>query len=464
MERFSALPAFRAVGYGILDVLAHVADGDVGPAIRDVLGGAVTASAELRIVSPTRGTRLLRTQLTPLRFETGEIGGVTAVVRDTTEEERIRQELHETDARFRNMADASPVLLWMSRPDGLCTFFNQTWLEFTGRTLEEEWGVSWAENVHFEDFERCMETYTAAFSERRRFEMEYRLRRKDGEYRWLLDRATPRYTPDGMFAGYIGSCVDITERRQLELELREAIEARDDFLSVASHELGTPLTALKLHVEQLMRGAEAEADQRLQRRAGSISAEVQRLGRLVETLLDTTRLRAGAWKQTPEPLDLREVVERLLHDLSPVAEVAECPVTLQTVPSLLGRWDRSRLEQALGNILTNAFKFGAGGPVEVTLDREGGTAVVRIKDHGVGLPPEQQDLIFERFGRAPDTRGYGGLGLGLWIARQSIEAMGGTLGVVSNAGDGATFELRLNCQPAQTTTDTDATADMTTGW
>ena len=95
------------------------------------------------------------------------------------------------------MADASPVLLWMSGTDGLCTFFNQTWLDFTGRTLEEEWGVGWAEGVHFEDFQRCMDTYMDAFNERRVFEMEYRLRRADGEYRWILDRGTPRYTPDG---------------------------------------------------------------------------------------------------------------------------------------------------------------------------------------------------------------------------------------------------------------------------
>lgn len=464
MERFSALPAFRAVGYGIREVLRSVAEDDVGPTIRDVLAGAPTATFEQRIVSASQSATLLRTQLTPIRLETGEIVGVTAVVRDTTEEHRIRQELHETDARFRNMADASPVLLWMSRPDGLCTFFNQTWLEFTGRTLEEEWGVSWAENVHFEDFEACMETYASAFNERRRFEMEYRLRRKDGEFRWLLDRATPRYTPDGQFAGYIGSCVDITERRQLELELREAIEARDDFLSVASHELGTPLTALKLHVEQLIRGADATGDPRLHSRAGSIAAEVQRLGQLVETLLDTTRLRTGAWKLTPEPIDLREVLEGLLRDLAPVAEAAGCQVTLRTVPSLVGLWDRNRLEQALVNVLSNAFKFGAGSPVDVTLDGDGAAAVVRIRDHGVGLPPDEQDLIFKRFGRAPHTRGYGGLGLGLWIARRSIEAMGGSIVVKSSVGEGATFEFVLNCQPAQTTTDTGKSVDMTTGW
>lgn len=462
MERFTDLPAIRVVGYGIVEVLARIAGGDVAPAIRGVLGGVSAASFEQALVATSQRTTLLRTQLAPVRLDTGEIVGVTAVVRDTTQEDRILQDLRETDARFRNMADASPVLLWMSRPDGMCTFFNQTWLEFTGRTLDDEWGVSWAENVHFEDLEACMDTYISAFNERRRFEMEYRLRRKDGEFRWLLDRATPRYTPDGHFAGYIGSCVDITERRQLEVELREAIEARDDFLSVASHELGTPLTALKLHVEQLMRTADPDHDRRLHDRTRSIAAEVQRLGQLVETLLDTTRLRTGAWQLNHEAIDLRQLIESILRDLAPVAEAAGCSVTFRTVPSVVGLWDRHRLEQAFVNVLSNAFKFGAGGPVDVTLDGDGASAVARVRDHGVGLPPEEQRLIFKRFGRAPHTRGYGGLGLGLWIAHRSIEAMGGDMSVKSAAGEGATFEVVLNCQPTQTHAGTREPADIQT--
>jgi PAS domain S-box-containing protein len=451
MERLSSLPAARVVGCEIVEVLSRIGEGDVRTAVRQVLEGAPAASTEQRSTGTGQSFVVLRTQLTPIRGQVGEIVGVVAIVRDATAEDRMRQELRETDARFRNMADASPVLLWMSRTDGLCTFFNQTWLEFTGRTLEEEWGVGWAENVHFEDFAECMDTYVDAFNERRPFEIEYRLRRKDGEYRWLLDRGTPRYTPDGRFAGYIGSCVDITERRILEAELRAAIEARDDFLSVASHELGTPLTALKLEIEQLTRLVNGKArDQRLQSRVGSIDAEIQRLGVLVETLLDTTRLRAGAWKLSPEGIDLRQLLEQLLRDLSPVAEAAGCPLTLRTVPSVVGIWDRSRLEQALVNVLSNAFKFGAGEPVEVTLDSDGVSATIRVRDRGVGLPPEQQNVIFSRFGRAPHTRGYGGLGLGLWIARHSIEAMGGTIRVESAVGEGATFELLLNCHSLQT--------------
>ena len=449
MERLSGLPAARVIGYGIVEVLARVADGEVRAAIDEVLAGADGATSELGLRGAAEPRTVMRAQLLPVRGDAGEVVGVAATVRDATAEQRVRQELGETEARFRNMADAAPVLLWMSGTDGLCTFFNHTWLAFTGRTMAEECGDGWAAGVHAEDLAGCMATYLEAFGARRVFEMEYRLRRHDGAYRWVLDRGAPRYAPDGRFEGYIGSCVDITERRKHEVELRAAVEVRDDFLSVASHELGTPLTALKLHVEKLERmlaPARAPLDPEPFRvRAGLIQAEVARLDHLVGSLLDTTRLAVGGLPLRLERLELGPIVDRVVRELGPVAETAQCAVTLRNRPALCGRWDRERLEQALTNLLSNAFKYGAGRPVEVTVDGDGSAASVEVRDHGVGLPPEQQELIFQRFGRAPHTRGYGGLGLGLWIARQSVEAMGGTIGVRSVPGEGATFEIVLRC-------------------
>lgn len=129
--------------------------------------------------------------------------------------------LQESEDRFRTMADNAPVLLWMSGTDGLCTFFNQGWLRFTGRTLEQELGNGWAEGVHSDDVSSCLETYQQAFNARQAFCMEYRLRRADKEYRWILDTGTPRFTPSGQFVGYIGSCIDITDRKQTETAVQQ---------------------------------------------------------------------------------------------------------------------------------------------------------------------------------------------------------------------------------------------------
>ncbi|MGV0027401.1 GAF domain-containing protein [Phormidesmis priestleyi] len=138
----------------------------------------------------------------------------------SVEQKRVEAALRESEARFQAMADSAPVLLWIAGVDALYTFFNQSWLEFTGRSLAQECGNGWAEGVHPDDLQQCLETFLSAFDDRRSFKMEYRLRRADGEYRWLLDTGTPRYAPGGDFFGYVGSCIDITERRQAEEELR----------------------------------------------------------------------------------------------------------------------------------------------------------------------------------------------------------------------------------------------------
>jgi PAS domain S-box-containing protein len=367
---------------------------------------------------------------------------------DQARADTLERQLRETEARFRTMADSAPVLLWMAGTDALCTFFNQTWLDFTGRTLEQEWGVGWAEGVYFEDFQRCVDTYMAAFSERRPFEMEYRLRRADGAYRWILDRGTPRFAPDGAFAGYIGSCVDITDRKDLELDLVRAVRVRDEFLSIASHELRTPLTALRLQLDSVSRSLERRpiehlASGRLAAGTGEALAQVARLTTLIERLLDISRFSDGRVELVREELDLVELVRGVVEAMREPARLGGSSLTLTAPPAVPGCWDRMRVEQVVTNLVANAVKFGARKPIAIGVDAGAGAARVSVADQGIGIDASDQERIFGRFERGVSARHFGGLGLGLWVAKQIAVAHAGSLTVASRPGAGATFTLAL---------------------
>jgi len=457
MERISGLSEADVVGKRAFELFPFLVETGEERCYHQALAGeTVDSVARPFFVIATQRRGFYDAHYAPLRDDVGRIVGGVAVVRDTTDRDLTEAKVREIEARFQNMADASPVLLWMSGTDGLCTFFNQTWLTFTGRALEDEWGVGWAEGVHFEDFQRCMDTYLAAFNARKVFEMEYRLMRADGEYRWILDRGTPRYLPDGTFAGYIGSCVDITERKVLEVELREAVRARDEFLSIASHELRTPLTSLQLQLEGLLRTLDRKPEQalssgRIASSATMAKTQSLRLVTLVNQLLDVSRIAAGRLVlEYEDDVDIAAVAEEVVDRYRALAAQSGTVLTLRSPAKgvMRGAWDRSRVDQVLTNLVSNAVKYGAGKPVEIDMVTTGDLVRIRVTDQGIGIAPEARARLFQRFERAKETRNYGGLGLGLWISREIAHAMGGSIELEQSApGAGATFAVDLPARP-----------------
>lgn len=232
----------------------------------------------------------------------------------------------------------------------------------------------------------------------------------------------------------------------LVVDLQEAIEARDEFLSVASHELKTPLTALQLLVEGLLRpGSRAGRDlsPSLREKLQAIGRQGRRLSLLVNDLLDVSRIRAGRLDLKLESVDLGQVAREAVERFGPEARQAGCQLRLGVDEAVVGPWDRLRLEQVAGNLLSNAIKYGPGQPVEVRVHRDGRRGILAVADRGIGVAAEEQQRIFDRFERAVTARHFGGLGLGLWISREIVTRLGGSVRVESRPGQGATFTVEL---------------------
>ena len=213
----------------IVDVVGRDYYEAIRPHIEKVLSGE-RAEYETQVNFSGAGRRWIHAVYVPTRDKDHEVDGWIGVVTDVTERHEAEERLRDSEELFRNMADTAPVMIWVSGPDKRCTFFNKVWLDFTGRSVEQELGNGWTEGVHADDLDRCLTVYSSAFDARQSFQMEYRLRRADGMYRWLLDTGVPRFTAGNVFHGYIGSCIDITERIRAEEERQKFVSLADSSL------------------------------------------------------------------------------------------------------------------------------------------------------------------------------------------------------------------------------------------
>ncbi len=444
------------IGRSLAEILGEQAFAAITPHVERVLRGE-TVEFEMEIPYIHPGRTLVRAIYTPEVDERGEVVGWIASLRDVTEQRRAQQALRESEERFRVMADAAPVLIWLSGPDKLCTWFNQPWLEFTGRTLEQELGNGWAEGVHPEDLDRCLQTYVESFDARRPFSMEYRLKRHDGKYRWVLDRGVPRTSGSGEFAGYIGSCLDITERKQSEDALREADRRKDEFLATLAHELRNPLAPVRNAVEILRLKGPPTPELSMAREI--IDRQMRQMTRLIDDLMDVSRITRNRLELRRERIDLKTVVQIALEASREQIEAAghALTVTLPKQPVLL-QADPMRLAQVFANLLSNAAKFTPPkGRIELAAERSGNEVVVAVRDNGIGMPAETLPRIFEVFvqGEHSLERTRGGLGIGLTLVKQLLEMHGGRIEARSaGPGKGSEFIARLPLEVASAVEET----------
>jgi PAS domain S-box-containing protein len=406
---------------------------------------------------------LLNISLTvsPVRNAAGEIIGASKIARDITQQKRAEEVLRQSNERFRLMADSAPVLIWMADQTKARIWFNRRWLEFTGRPLEQEQGFGWSQNVHEADLAPSLQIYSEAFDAQQAFRAEYRIRRADGEARWIIEHAVPLFEgARRAFSGFIGSCVDVTDSKTLQAEREDTLKAeraareeaervgrlKDEFLATVSHELRTPLNAILGWATLLRRLQPGGEDHSRGLETIERNARVQ--GQIIADLLDMSRIISGKVQLDVQSIDLAEVVNAALDAvrLSIEAKKLRLRVTLDARAGRI-RGDAGRLQQVFWNLLTNAVKFTpSGGRIDVIMERVNSHVEVCVEDSGAGIRPEFLAFVFDRFRQADSTttRKHGGLGLGLSIVKHLVELHGGSVRVKS-AGEhqGSTFIVAL---------------------
>jgi PAS domain S-box-containing protein len=371
--------------------------------------------------------------ISPVRDSSGRVIGASKVARDITEQKQAERALRESEQRFRVITDASPIMVWMSGTDKLCYYFNKGWLDFVGRTLEQESGNGWTESVHSEDFDHCLQIYAANFDARRPFEMEYRMRHHTGQYRWILDRGVPRYAPDGTFEGYVGACLDIHDQKEAAEKLRIAddmtrlMKVQDEERRRIARELhdsaGQTLTVLGLSLAQLVERAQVIAPE-LAKEGKEIEGVVQQLHR---------EIRTTSYLLHPPLLDECGLASALSMYVEGLAERSHVAITLDVADNF-GRLP-SDMELAIFRLvqecLTNIHRHSGSETALIRLTRDQGRVRTEVRDRGKGISPE----------RLLEIQSHGS-GVGISGIRERIRQFHGEMKIESS-GSGTSLVVSL---------------------
>jgi PAS domain S-box-containing protein len=405
---------------------------------------------EGKILAKNGSRKSIRWSSTVLRDSEGRAAGFASLGEDVTELQALRAEAarREGEERFRNIADTAPLMIWVTAPDKGCTFVNKGWLSFTGHSLEQELGNGWAAGIHPDDLESCLSTYAAAFDARRDFQMEHRLRRADGEYRWLLCSGVPRFGPDGEFTGYVGNCSDITDLKHSRDEdvARQKLESVGTLAGGVAHDfnnlLGAVLAQADVALTELAAGA-SPAEQ-----LNHIRAVAIRGAGIVRQLM----IYAGQETAVSEPIDISWLIDDMMELLKVVVSKRAVLKTelVGGLPAVLA--NPAQLRQMVMNLVTNASEaIGERDGViairtalakaghEPLRDSANGYVELEVSDTGCGISHEAQTKIFDPFFTTKPT----GHGLGLAVVARIVRGLGGASQFESEPGRGTTFRILL---------------------
>jgi PAS domain S-box-containing protein len=357
--------------------------------------------------------------------------------------------LAHSEAHYRVLTEVSPQGTWEANVVGAITYTNDYWQRYANLSAGQSIGDGWLVALKPAERRRAKAFMRLCIFKGRSFETKIQLLRgTDATYRWHLVCGRPVWDEHQVVRKWVGVAVDIHEQKQAEADLATAVRARDNFLSTASHELKTPLTSMQLMTQMMRRNhergqANAYSPQKLTRLFVQIDKSVRRLTRIIDDMLDVSRISTGKLTFNFERTDLRQLVGDVMERLSGQIEASGVPVTVSCTHGVLGNWDKMRLEQVITNLVINAIRYGEGAPIEIVARPTGQSVCLSVRDYGPGVAPNLQKLIFQQFERGSTHNSSGGLGLGLYLCRQIVERHGGEIGCTSPSGPGAQFVVSL---------------------
>ncbi|ARV63228.1 PAS domain-containing sensor histidine kinase [Nostocales cyanobacterium HT-58-2] len=434
--------------------------------VKQIIQDYLPFECEFRFVHLGGRISWVISQAVPESEDDGKVIGYIGTVTDITQRKQAEQALQESEQRFQAMAENAPVMIWVSDADKLCTYCNSGWLEFTGRPIEQELGNGWTQGVHPEDIKHCLETYITAFDARKPFMMEYRFRRFDGEYRWIINKGAPRWNLDGSFAGYIGSCIDISDRKETEIALQQRAEELtrmntilaqtttllkkrndelDQFAYVTSHDLKAPLRAIASLSEWMEEDLGEILPEENQHQMRLLRGRVRRMEALINGLLEYSRI-----GRIQAPLSMVNVAALLKE----VIDLLDPPPTFTIevepgMPTFVTK--RLSLQQVFSNLMSNAIAHHtrADGHVKVSVKDQGQYYEFAVCDDGPGIAPEYYDKVFQIFQTLEARDHKESTGVGLAIVKKIVETEGGTILLDSQVGVGSTFRFTWFKHPLQ---------------